>query len=121
MPIATPVVKWATEVTRLEDLPRIVHRAAKIATTPPTGPVFISLPGDILNAFGVIHLGQARMPFNVTGQPVLVIPARFSTAGLPLSLQFVGRPFTEPMLYRVAQFYEDATGWTKRHPAGLAD
>ena len=42
VPIATPVVKWATEVTRLEDLPRIVHRAAKIATTPPTGPVFIS-------------------------------------------------------------------------------
>src|ERR1700693_1650278 len=50
--IASPVVKWAPEVTRLEDLPRIVHRAAKVATTPPTGPVFISLPGDILNAFG---------------------------------------------------------------------
>jgi benzoylformate decarboxylase len=59
VPIATPVVKWATEVTRLEDLPRIVHRAAKIATTTPTGPVFISLPGDILNAFGAIDLGQA--------------------------------------------------------------
>jgi benzoylformate decarboxylase len=59
VPMATPVVKWATEVTRLEDLPRIVHRAAKVATTPPTGPVFISLPGDILNAFGAIDLGQA--------------------------------------------------------------
>lgn len=59
VPIATPVVKWATEVTRLEDLPRIVHRAAKVAMTPPTGPVFISLPGDILNAFGAIDLGGA--------------------------------------------------------------
>ena len=59
VPIATPVVKWATEVTRLEDLPRIVHRAAKVATTPPTGPVFISLPGDILNAFGAVDLGRA--------------------------------------------------------------
>jgi len=59
VPIATPVVKWATEVTRLEALPRIVHRSAKIATTPPTGPVFISLPGDILNAFSVIDLRQA--------------------------------------------------------------
>jgi benzoylformate decarboxylase len=58
VPIATPVVKWAVEVTRLEDLPRIVHRAAKVATTPPTGPVFLSLPGDILNAFGAIDLGQ---------------------------------------------------------------
>src|SRR5246500_2946644 len=57
--MAEPVVKWAVEVTRLEDLPRIVRRAAKIATTPPTGPVFISLPGDILNSEAGIELGRA--------------------------------------------------------------
>jgi benzoylformate decarboxylase len=57
VPIAAPVVKWATEVARLADLPRIVHRAAKVALTPPTGPVFISLPGDILNDFGALELG----------------------------------------------------------------
>jgi len=57
--MAEPLVKWAVEVTRLEDLPRIVRRAAKIATTPPTGPVFISLPGDILNAEAGIELGRA--------------------------------------------------------------
>ncbi|MCG8691728.1 MAG: thiamine pyrophosphate-dependent enzyme [Minwuiales bacterium] len=58
VPIAEPLVKWATEVTRLEDLPRIVRRAAKVATTPPTGPVFISLPGDILNDEAGIDLGH---------------------------------------------------------------
>lgn len=57
VPIAQPVVKWAVEVTQLEDLPRIMHRAAKIAMTPPTGPVFISLPGDILNREGPLDLG----------------------------------------------------------------
>jgi benzoylformate decarboxylase len=56
--MAEPLVKWAIEVTRLEDLPRIVRRAAKIATTPPTGPVFISLPGDILNSEAGIELGR---------------------------------------------------------------
>jgi benzoylformate decarboxylase len=56
--MAEPLVKWAVEVTRLEDLPRIVRRAAKIATTPPTGPVFISLPGDILNSEAGIDLGR---------------------------------------------------------------
>ena len=56
--LAEPLVKWAIEVTRLEDLPRIVRRAAKVATTPPTGPVFISLPGDILNAEAELDLGQ---------------------------------------------------------------
>ena len=59
VPIASPVVKWATEVTQLADLPRIMHRAAKVAMTEPTGPVFISLPGDILNAFGALDLGEA--------------------------------------------------------------
>jgi benzoylformate decarboxylase len=57
VPIAEPLVKWAVEVTRLEDVPRIVRRAAKVAMTPPTGPVFISLPGDILNAEAGIDLG----------------------------------------------------------------
>src|SRR5712672_3228513 len=57
--IAEPFVKWAVEVTRLEDLPRIVRRAAKIATTPPTGPVFISLPGDILNSEAGLELGRS--------------------------------------------------------------
>jgi benzoylformate decarboxylase len=57
--IAEPLVKWAVEVTRLEDLPRIVRRAAKIATTPPTGPVFLSLPGDILNTEAGIDLGRS--------------------------------------------------------------
>jgi len=58
VPIAQPMVKWAVEVTRVQDLPRIVHRAAKIATTPPTGPVFISLPGDILDAEAALDLGK---------------------------------------------------------------
>jgi benzoylformate decarboxylase len=57
--IAEPLVKWAVEVTRLEDLPRIVRRAAKVAMTPPTGPVFISLPGDILNSEAGIELGRS--------------------------------------------------------------
>ena len=59
VPIATPLVKWAVEVQRLEDLPRIVRRAAKVATTAPTGPVFISLPGDILNAQAALDLGRS--------------------------------------------------------------
>ena len=46
--LARPFVKWASEVHRVADLPRLVHRAIKTALAPPTGPVFLSLPGDIL-------------------------------------------------------------------------
>jgi len=55
--IARPLVKWSSEVRSLADLPRAVHRAAKTALAPPTGPVFLSLPADVLNAEGDIELG----------------------------------------------------------------
>jgi len=60
---------------------------------------------------------QARMPFNLTGYPALVIPAGFTKAQhLPLSMQIVGHPFEEATVYRVAQVYEKATGWVNQHP-----
>jgi len=59
-PIARPLVKWAVEVTRVADLPRVIRRAAKIAMAPPTGPVFLSLPGDVLNEDQEIELGQSN-------------------------------------------------------------
>ena len=66
-----------------------------------------------------VYPRQARQPFNVTGQPALAMPAGFTKEGLPLSLQLVGHPFQEAMVYRIAAAYELATGWTKRHPPGL--
>jgi len=62
---------------------------------------------------------QARQPFNVTGQPALAMPAGFTQDGLPLSLQLIGQPFQEAMVYRVAAAYERATAWSERHPPGL--
>ncbi len=59
VPVAQPLVKWAIEVTRAADLPRIIHRAAKIALTPPTGPVFLSLPGDVLDETLELEMGRS--------------------------------------------------------------
>ena len=48
--IAEPLTKWSYEVRRVEDLEQSVRRAIKYALTPPTGPVFLSLPGDVMLA-----------------------------------------------------------------------
>jgi benzoylformate decarboxylase len=45
--VARPWTKWAVEVERIEDLPAALRRATQIALTPPTGPVFMSIPIDI--------------------------------------------------------------------------
>ena len=62
------------------------------------------------------YMRQARAAFNLTGGPALSVPAGFTKAGLPLAIQIVGKPFTEALVYRVAQAYEQATGWVARHP-----
>jgi aspartyl-tRNA(Asn)/glutamyl-tRNA(Gln) amidotransferase subunit A len=53
--------------------------------------------------------GSMRIPFNVTGNPAIALPIGFSTEGLPLSMQLVGKPLAESTVYRVALAYEAAT------------
>src|SRR5262245_21147035 len=74
--LARPFVKWAAEVQRLADLPRLVHRAAKTALAPPTGPVFLSLPGDIMkNESELDLLAPTRVAPRLRGDPVAVAEA----------------------------------------------
>ncbi len=47
--LAHPVTKWAQEVRRGEDVGKALRRAFAIASTPPCGPVFLSLPMDVLD------------------------------------------------------------------------
>lgn len=55
-------------------------------------------------------------PFNVTGQPAVVIPAGLGSDGLPLSVQFVGRLAAEDTLYSLAGQIEAARSWADRRP-----
>lgn len=45
----TRFTKWSAEVPHVRELPMAVRRAFKIAKTPPTGPVFLSLPWNVLD------------------------------------------------------------------------
>jgi benzoylformate decarboxylase len=75
-PMAAPLVKWSTEARRLEDLPRIVHRAVKTAFAHPTGPVFLSLPVDVLNAERDLDLGApTRVAPRIVGDRAAVARA----------------------------------------------
>jgi aspartyl-tRNA(Asn)/glutamyl-tRNA(Gln) amidotransferase subunit A len=57
------------------------------------------------------------IPFNVTGNPVLAIPTGFSSSGLPLGMQIVGRAFDEPTVLRIGAAYEAAAGWIAKRPS----
>ncbi len=53
---------------------------------------------------------------NLTGQPAIAIPAGFGNDGLPLSVQLVGRPGTEDLLYSLAAQIEQAAPWVAHRP-----
>ena len=76
-------------------------------------------PAPRLDAWRTIRFWQhasLTTPFNVTGGPALAQCMGFTAAGLPLSLQVVGRPFDEETVLRAAHAYETATGWRRRRP-----
>jgi aspartyl-tRNA(Asn)/glutamyl-tRNA(Gln) amidotransferase subunit A len=55
-------------------------------------------------------------PFNLTGQPGLVVPAGLMRAGMPIGMQLVGRPWDEGTLLRVGSAFERATEWHRKRP-----
>jgi aspartyl-tRNA(Asn)/glutamyl-tRNA(Gln) amidotransferase subunit A len=57
------------------------------------------------------------MPFNVLGLPALSVPCGFTTSGLPIGLQIVGKAFDEAGILQIAHAYEQATDWHRRRPA----
>lgn len=74
--IARPFVKWAAEVRQLSDLPRAIHRAVKTALAPPMGPVFLSLPGDILTDSAELDLGRpSRVASGIRGDATAIAEA----------------------------------------------
>jgi amidase len=76
-------------------------------------------PGSYLesvedNLAGASSSGSRNtQPFNYTGHPALALPVGKSSAGLPVSMQLVGRFFDDPILMRAAYSYQQSTDWDK--------
>ncbi len=60
--VTRPWTKWSAEVRRAEDVPSAVRRAIKTALTPPTGPVFLSLPLDVQTAEAELDTHPPHIP-----------------------------------------------------------
>ncbi len=56
---------------------------------------------------------------NLAGIPAISLPCGFSSDGLPIALQLIGKPLDEETILRVAYWYESTTDWSGRKAPGL--
>jgi len=73
-------------------------------------------PDAKLSREGALGLLRHTAPFDLTGSPTISVPCGFSTEGVPLSLQLVGRHDEEGLVMQAGYAYEQATEWHRRQP-----
>jgi aspartyl-tRNA(Asn)/glutamyl-tRNA(Gln) amidotransferase subunit A len=86
-------------------------------TTPVPPPAIAKLKEnpDQLRPAEILLLRNTR-PVNVWGLPAISVPCGFTSGGLPIGLQIVGRHWGEALVLQTAHRYEQATDWHKRRP-----
>lgn len=84
------------------------------------------MPTNAITAIPVSEVDELSTPLSRFGRFVnlldlcsVAVPAGLSSAGLPVSVQFVGRPWCEPLILRVAHAFEKAAQGTRLVPKGL--
>jgi Asp-tRNA(Asn)/Glu-tRNA(Gln) amidotransferase A subunit family amidase len=72
----------------------------------------VVIPRDILSnpdPRDIAGLGNNRKLSPVLGFPAITVPAGFTSDGLPVGLEFLGRPFSEGTLLKLGYSYEQGT------------
>ena len=70
----------------------------------------------LLTLAGMTRRTGFTPPWNYLGNPAAAVPAGFTSEGLPLSVQLVGRPDDEATLLSLAAQLEAERPWADRHP-----
>ena len=114
----------ATRVTHLvgRQLARFMQRYDVILTPTMAAPpwplgVLDMMTTDVERYFRAVFasIGFTAL-FNSTGQPAMSVPLAWSSVGLPLGVQFVGRFGEEGTLFRLGAQLESARPWSGRRP-----
>ena len=85
--MARPVTKWAFEVGHAADVPQALRRAMKIADAPPQGPVFLSIPMDVMDQetdAAVVPTSYTRWRVRPDASAIAEAAAILSTCERPL-------------------------------------
>jgi len=87
-------------------------------------PTFSTVAPPITTPFDKVYPGtndgDLITACNLVGYPALAVPNGFGQHGLPTSLMFVGRPFSELNLAKIAAAYQRRTSFHQKRPPSFA-
>jgi Asp-tRNA(Asn)/Glu-tRNA(Gln) amidotransferase A subunit family amidase len=83
----------------LQDVDVIISPATAVAAPPIPAK---ALPDGESDLSTLVEIMRFATPANLTGLPAISFPAGYTTAGLPIGLQAMGRPWQEATLLRLA-------------------
>ena len=55
-------------------------------------------------------------PFNMSGLPAASIPCGWSSEGLPIGMQIIGRRFDDKTVLQVSKAFEEIAPWQDKKP-----
>jgi aspartyl-tRNA(Asn)/glutamyl-tRNA(Gln) amidotransferase subunit A len=67
-------------------------------------------------ALNIISWMAFTYPFNMSGLPAASIPCGWSSDGLPIGMQIVGRRFDEKTVLQVSKAFEEIAPWQDKRP-----
>jgi len=98
-----------------DDFDKAFERCDIIVT--PTAPTPAFKIGEKVNDPLQMYMSDVcTLSVNLTGLPGIVVPCGFSSGGLPIGLQIIGKPFDEQTLLRAAYAYEQSTDHHRATP-----
>ena len=91
--MARQVTKWSTEVFHAADIPLVIQRALRVASHPPAGPAFVSLPQNVLAEkmdFDYVPRGPLSIRLRPDPKAIAEATAQLITAKRPGILVGIG-------------------------------
>jgi aspartyl-tRNA(Asn)/glutamyl-tRNA(Gln) amidotransferase subunit A len=92
-------------------------REVDVLVTPTSPTAAFGIGEKITDPLQMYLVDIFTISVNLAGVPAISVPCGFTSGGLPIGVQMIGRHFDEAKVLEVAYAFEQSTTWHLRRPA----
>lgn len=102
-------IERVRQLARVRLLDQMAAQGVHVLVSPTTG--YAAAPFSGASPEAISSRALHTPAWNTVGFPALSVPMGFDDDGIPLSLQIIGRPFTDDLVLAVGHAYQQRTSW----------